>query len=87
MATPGTPSGENQSVESQTCGRKISPRAASSSSSWPTRGSSQLPAMCTPRSQMRTSSNCSSGRSGQSVRVTGFERDAACGIWVTSGRL
>ena len=78
MATPGTPSGENHSAESQKCGVKlVRPRASSSRWSSAIRGSSALPSMVTPSWQIRRSSSRSSGHVDHSSAGTTAGRDGA----------
>src|SRR5688500_17906673 len=71
MATPGTPSGENHSPDSQKCGSKVvMPRAASSACSGATRGSSALPSIVTFKSAIRRSSSLASGQEAHSGSAT-----------------
>ena len=60
MATPGTPSGVNQSSDSQKCGAKSILRALSSFRTSLIRRSKGVPSMLTPRSHIRTSKSLSS---------------------------
>ena len=60
-AKPGTPSGENHAVESQTGGRKRSPARSSDVCRRSTRAASGVRSSRRPRSQMRTSSSCCCG--------------------------
>ena len=57
---PGMPSGENHSSLSQQGGRNLRLREANSSYSWSRRATSGVSSIFNPRSQMRTSSSCSS---------------------------
>src|SRR2546430_1286298 len=60
MAKPGTPSGENHSSDSQTCGLKRMPRSSSSWYRRLRRNSRGVPLICKGKSHRRKSSSCSS---------------------------